>query len=83
MGGEDREIRKVEGDARWRETPLDYWSVHADPAVLSGQQWVDNARDPGTQTDENEEQDMEVWRRKILAGELFMHPVHDVTYRNE
>lgn len=81
--GERAENQKAEREARWRETPLDYWSVEVNPAVMSGQQWVDNSRDPGSQTDENEEWNPEVWRRKILAGELFMHPVRDVTYRNE
>lgn len=74
--------QEAEKDARWRETPLDYWSIYVDPAALSGQQWIDNPRDPGAQREENQETREDIERR-LQRGELFMHPVRDVTYRNE
>jgi hypothetical protein len=66
-----------EKQAPWRNTPLDNWSTEIDPAVLSGDRWVDNERDPGTQRRENQ---------AIARGDTsmlmapFMHPMHDVTY---
>ncbi|MDI3257565.1 MAG: DUF3905 domain-containing protein [Kyrpidia sp.] len=75
--------QKVEAEARWRETPLDYWSVDVDPTVMSGEQWADGQRDPGLQTDENEALTANSLERKLRMGELFMHPIRDVTYRNE
>lgn len=69
-----------EKKAPWRNTPLDYWNRDIDPAIMAGNQWVDNEDDPGTQRRENQQ---------LLSGNvpsplaLFMHPTHDVTYGNE
>jgi hypothetical protein len=69
-----------EKKAPWRETPLEHWSRDVDPAVMSGDQWVDNERDPGSERMENQH---------ILSGQPmsplapFMHPTHDVTYGDE
>lgn len=76
----DKKSPLYEKKAPWRETPLDHWSRDIDPAIMSGDQWVDNENDPGTERRENQE---------LLSGEKatppapFMHPVHDVTYGNE
>lgn len=66
-----------EKKAPWRATPLDNWSRDIDPAIMSGDQWVDNQNDPGTVRRENQ---------RLLSGDVpsplapFMHPTHDVTY---
>ncbi|UOF92135.1 DUF3905 domain-containing protein [Fodinisporobacter ferrooxydans] len=66
-----------EKQAPWRNTPLDYWSTDIDPAILSGDQWVDDQRDPGFQRREN--QALADGDTSMLMAP-FMHPVHDVTY---
>jgi hypothetical protein len=77
------EQEKTEKDAPWRETPLDHWSLDVDPYVMSGDQWVDNLRDPGAETEESLRlRDPRRIREMNLRGERFMHPVHDVTYRD-
>lgn len=70
----------VENNAPWRQTPLDHWSKDIDPAIMSGDEWVDNDHDPGSERYET---------RKIATGDygpnlgLFMHPTLDVTYGTE
>lgn len=69
-----------EKKAPWRDTPLDHWSRDIDPAIMAGDQWVDNEHDPGSQRRDN---------RVLMSGTVpsplapFMHPTHDVTYGNE
>jgi Protein of unknown function (DUF3905) len=66
-----------EKDAPWRNTPLDRWSTEIDPSIMSGDRWVDNENDPGSERRENQ---------AIARGDTsmllapFMHPTHDVTY---
>jgi hypothetical protein len=72
----DRLTPLHEEKAPWRNTPLDHWSTDIDPAIMSGDQWVDNDRDPGAERRESQ---------ALLSGDAdllapFMHPVHDVTY---
>lgn len=69
-----------EKKAPWREMPLDHWSRDIDPSIMSGDQWVDNEHDPGTERRESQQ---------LLSGDVssplapFMHPTHDVTYGND
>jgi hypothetical protein len=69
-----------EKKAPWRDTPLEHWSREIDPAIMSGDQWADNKRDPGSERSENQQ---------ILSGDVpsplapFMHPMHDVTYGDD
>ncbi|MCL6446426.1 MAG: DUF3905 domain-containing protein [Alicyclobacillus sp.] len=65
--------RPVEQLPPWRETPLDHWSTDIDPAIMAGDEWVDEKTDPGT----------ERWREMqggTMHGDRFMHPTHDTTF---
>ncbi|HEU4962281.1 MAG TPA: DUF3905 domain-containing protein [Bacilli bacterium] len=66
-------------DAPWRNTPLDNWSKDIDPAIMSGDQWVDNDHDLGTTRRENIEL-MNGTASPVMAP--FMHPTHDVSMNN-
>jgi hypothetical protein len=60
------------------------WSKDVDPAVMSGQHWEragvkPDEQDIGWRREENEE----LKHRIPPAGEMFMHPVHDVSYDAE
>jgi hypothetical protein len=62
-------------------TPLDYWSVDIDPAIMSGQHWEREENSPlekdiGWEHVENQE----LLRGIPPAGAMFMHPTHDVSY---
>lgn len=62
-----------------KETPLDHWSKEIDPAVMSGDEWVDIDDDFGNKSEENEE-----LKEGILTqSSIFMHPVHDVSYKKD
>ena len=67
-------------NAPWRDTPLDNWSRDIDPAIMSGDQWVDNDHDPGTTRRENLEL-LNGMRNPVMAP--FMHPTHDTSWGNE
>jgi hypothetical protein len=56
----------------WRETPLDHWSAEIDPAIMSGDEWVDS-EDPGMQR-------IRELQGGTYGGERFMHPMHDTNY---
>lgn len=82
QNAKERNLRKVDSDtlhAPWRHTLLDNWSKDVDPALLSGDQYVDNAHDLGTTRRENME---------LLSGNQspvmapFMHPQHDTSMNN-
>lgn len=66
-------------NAPWRNTPLDNWSTEIDPAIMSGDQWVDE-KDPGWQRREN--QALAKGDTSFLLAP-FMHPTHDATYGND
>jgi len=57
-------------------TPLDNWSVDIDPAIMSGDEWVDKENDIGNKAIENEELKEGI----PTQSSIFMHPTHDVSY---
>lgn len=60
-------------------TPLDYWSKEVDPAIMAGDEWVDEDADFGNVSEENEEM-----KRGIMTqSSIFMHPVHDVSFKKD
>lgn len=59
-----------------KNTPLDHWSTDIDPAIMSGDEWVDNNEDIGHTSTENQEMEEGI----LPQGGVFMHPVHDVSY---
>ncbi|MFV9511057.1 DUF3905 domain-containing protein [Tepidibacillus sp. LV47] len=59
-----------------KETPLDHWSKEVDPAIMSGDEWVDKDDDFGNATTENKELEKGIFNQ---SG-TFMHPTHDVSY---
>ena len=62
-----------------KKTPLDYWSKDIDPAIMSGDEWVDIDDDYGNTREENEE-----LKEGILTqSSIFMHPTHDVSYKKD
>ncbi len=58
--------------------PLRHWSVDVDPAVMSGDQWVDEDHDFGHTAIENKEME-----KGHVPGARFMHPMHDTSYRKD
>lgn len=62
-----------EDTPRWQETPLDHWSKDIDPVIMSGDEWVEEARDPGAQR-------LAERQAGTVVGERFMHPTHDTNY---
>ncbi|ASS77130.1 hypothetical protein CIG75_05745 [Tumebacillus algifaecis] len=74
--------RTIDNDATkapWRNTALDNWSRDVDPAIMSGDQYVDNDHDLGTTRRENLELQNGTWS-PVAAP--FMHPTHDASMRN-
>lgn len=59
-----------------KNTPLDNWSVEIDPAIMSGDEWVDIKNDIGNKAIENEELSEGI----VPHSSIFMHPTHDVSY---
>lgn len=56
----------------WSDTPLDHWSANVDPAIMAGDEWVDNSADPGA------EKLKQALQERPPAP--FMHPTHDTNY---
>ncbi|TCP53721.1 uncharacterized protein DUF3905 [Tumebacillus sp. BK434] len=67
-------------NAPWRNTPLDNWSRDVDPAVMSGDKYVDNDHDLGSTRRENLELKNGT-ASPVMAP--FMHPTHDASMRND
>lgn len=59
----------------WRNTPLEHWSTDIDPAIMAGDEWVDNSAraDPGS------ERIAEKQGGTVMSAP-FMHPTHDTNY---
>lgn len=57
----------------YRETPLDHWSTDIDPVIMSGDEWIDDKRDPG------QERIIEKQGGTIIR-ERFMHPTLDTNH---
>ncbi|SDY72779.1 Protein of unknown function [Evansella caseinilytica] len=61
------------------ETPLDHWSVNVDPAIMSGDHWVEEEEAPLRSAEDYFPQKNEAKRsRRPLPSERFLHPVHQV-----
>lgn len=68
----------AEKNAPWRDTPLDHWSTDIDPAIMVGDEWVQEG-DPGVSQAATKDT---VEDPSLLAQRgRFMHPQHDVTRR--
>lgn len=60
------------------ETPLEHWSDRIDPAIMSGDHWVEEEEAP-LQDTENSRIPLETnMKNRSLPGEHFMHPTHQV-----
>lgn len=59
-----------------KNTPLDNWSKEIDPAIMSGDEWVDKENDIGNKAIENEALESGL----MTQSSIFMHPTHDVSY---
>ena len=59
----------------WRDTPLEHWSTDIDPAIMAGDEWVENSvsSDPGSERIAEQQ-------GGTTMGAPFMHPTHDATY---
>lgn len=75
----NRNVSDDAKDAPWRHTALDNWSKDVDPAIMSGDQYVDNDHDLGTTRRENLEL-MNGTASPVMAP--FMHPQHDASMNN-
>ena len=62
-----------------KETPLDNWSKETDPAIMSGDEWVDPNNDIGDKSIENEELEKGI----MTQSSVFMHPIYDVSYKKD
>ncbi len=70
----------AENKAPWRKTPLDDWSTDVDPAILAGDEWVDE-NDPGAVRAATPANTGDITARSMLGR--YMHPEHDVSWHNE
>jgi len=62
-----------------KKTPLDNWSKNIDPAIMAGDEWVDEEDDYGNKSIENKELNEGIFTQ---SG-IFMHPTHDVSYKKD
>ncbi|MDG5788205.1 DUF3905 domain-containing protein [Evansella sp. AB-P1] len=62
------------------ETPLEHWNENIDPAIMSGDHWVEEEEAPLIDEEENRSRvPLETHaKNKMLPGEHFMHPTHQV-----
>lgn len=61
-------------------TPLDDWDENMDPAIMSGQHWVDEENEPLEKEDIYD--DVKPSEQKVTPppGGMFMHHMHNVSY---
>lgn len=62
-----------------KKTPLDNWSKEVDPSIMAGDEWVDQDEDIGIKSEENKELEKGI----MTQSSIFMHPMHDVSYRKD
>ncbi|MGO4887796.1 hypothetical protein ACJ2A9_08565 [Anaerobacillus sp. MEB173] len=66
------------------KTPLDSWNKNIDPAMMSGDYWVEEENSPLEQMDWFEGEDCEVAEEKMNPPKsIFMHPTQNVSYGND
>ncbi|MDQ0253728.1 hypothetical protein J2S74_001100 [Evansella vedderi] len=60
------------------ETPLEHWSDNIDPAIMSGDHWVEEEEAPLAE-EENTKIVLDTrTKQRNLYDERFMHPTHQV-----
>ncbi|MBU9720303.1 MULTISPECIES: DUF3905 domain-containing protein [Bacillaceae] len=61
------------------ETPLDHWDDTIDPAIMSGDHWVEEEEAPLLNDDNSTKMELETHMPyRGMPGERFMHPTHQV-----
>ncbi|ADU30773.1 DUF3905 domain-containing protein [Evansella cellulosilytica] len=63
------------------ETPLDHWSINIDPAIMSGDHWVEEEEAPISDSDSSKIK-LSTRMGKHFQTEQFMHPTHNVGEKN-
>ncbi|MBU8907027.1 DUF3905 domain-containing protein [Desertibacillus haloalkaliphilus] len=66
------------------ETPLDHWDENIDPALMSGDFWVEMENAPLEQIGWFKSGECDVVKEKVTPPKsLFMHPSINVSYGND
>lgn len=64
-------------------TPLDNWSINVDPAIMSGDHWVQEENAPLEEIGYADSKDCHVVQTNMTPPKsMFMHPTINVSYKN-
>lgn len=64
-------------------TPLDKWNTNIDPAIMSGDHWVQEENAPLEEVGYSNSEDCRVVETNLTPPKsMFMHPTINVSYKN-
>ncbi len=65
------------------ETPLDHWNINIDPAIMSGDHWVQEENAPLEGIGYSNSDSCHVVETNLSPPKsMFMHPTINVSYKN-